>query len=328
MVFDNILGQATAVQTLTRALASGHAHHAYRFEGPEGVGKERTAFAFAQSLLCEQPGSLGCGDCKACRRVVTPSETEPHVPLHPDVVLVARGLYSSAQLGTSHTETASIGVEQIRRIVQSRVGIGPHEGRAVCVIVRDAHELSISAANALLKTLEEPPAGFYFLLVTHRPQELPDTVRSRTLRLRFAPLSAEVLRRILESHGLSPEAASLAEGSAALALSLSDPENAERRRSFQQALDGAIAAPNLASALVAAERRPEGRAELRAELAFYARTLAERARRALDGEPGRSGYFAECYRLVLEAVRDVDKNAQPQLLLEALIARMRHVPAP
>jgi DNA polymerase-3 subunit delta' len=328
MVFDSILGQDAAVQTLTRALASGHAHHAYRFEGPDGVGKERAAFAFAQSLLCERSGPLGCGECKGCRRAGTLSEEDPRVPLHPDVVLVARGLYSGAQLGTTHTEAASIGVEQIRRVVLSRVAVGPHESRAVCVIVRDAHELSISAANALLKTLEEPPNAFYFVLLTHRPADLPDTVRSRTLNIRFAPLPAEALRQILERHGLSPDAAAWAGGSAALALRLSDPEAAAAREAFQTALDRALSAPNLATAIAAAERRPEGRDELRAQLSLYAHTLAERARQSLEARPAESGRLAEHYRLVLQAARDVDRNAQPQLLLEGLIARMRHVQSP
>ncbi|RLB58845.1 MAG: DNA polymerase III subunit delta', partial [Deltaproteobacteria bacterium] len=99
MPFDHILGQKPAIETLTRALASGHVHHAYRFEGAEGVGKELTAMAFAQALLCRADEPLGCGTCDVCRRVVERAQTAPHTPLHPDVVVVARGLYPPETLG-------------------------------------------------------------------------------------------------------------------------------------------------------------------------------------------------------------------------------------
>src|SRR5688572_8454452 len=117
MVFDSIVGQPTAVETLKQALARGRLHHAYRFEGPEGVGKERVAFALAQSLVCTAGGVLGCGQCSACRRTLTLSDDEPRVPQHPDVVLIERGLYPAATLGRSSPETTGIGVEQVRRIV-------------------------------------------------------------------------------------------------------------------------------------------------------------------------------------------------------------------
>src|SRR5205085_102595 len=161
------------------------------FEGPDGVGKELAAFALAQSLVCETPVApgvsaapgvsgasgasgvsaastkpvLGCGTCSACRRAVRFAEEEPCVPQHPDVVLLERGLYPPAVLGATTRETAAIGVEQVRRLVLARVGFSPHEGRALVFIVRAAHELSLPAANALLKTLEEPPQRVHFVLL-------------------------------------------------------------------------------------------------------------------------------------------------------------------
>src|ERR1041384_3910759 len=87
MSFDAILGQDTAIQTLKTALASGGPHHAYRFEGPDGVGKERAAFALAQALVCTREPNVGCGECSACTRAVTLSEEEPAGPKHPAVTL-------------------------------------------------------------------------------------------------------------------------------------------------------------------------------------------------------------------------------------------------
>src|SRR4030095_522931 len=102
MAFADILAQEPAVRTLTRALETGRVHHAYRFEGPDGVGKELAAFALAQSLVGEK-SPAACPGCRACRRAVTLSEQEPRVPLHPDVVLVERGLYRSV-LGSGASE--------------------------------------------------------------------------------------------------------------------------------------------------------------------------------------------------------------------------------
>src|SRR2546421_5057011 len=98
MPFERILGQPTAVETLTRALARDAVHHAYRFEGPDGVGKELAAVAFAQALVCQR-GRLGCGACEACRRAEQRNEGPPEVPLHPDVVLVGRGVYPPELIG-------------------------------------------------------------------------------------------------------------------------------------------------------------------------------------------------------------------------------------
>src|SRR5437867_8492693 len=97
--FDRILGQSPALETLVRALRRGRVHHAYRFEGPDGSGKEMAAFALAQALVCVGGDPLGCGRCDACRRAVTLSAAAPHVPLHPDVTLVEKGLYPPETIG-------------------------------------------------------------------------------------------------------------------------------------------------------------------------------------------------------------------------------------
>src|SRR5215471_17616540 len=161
MPFDKIRGQASALATIERALGSGNIHHAYRFEGPNGVGKEAAAFAFAQALVCTTappPGRAyhGCGACHACARATTFAEESPRVPLHPDVLLLERGLYPPDVLRRPRPELQDISVDQIRRLVLERISFSPHEGRGRVFIVRRAHELSISAANALLNFLEAP----------------------------------------------------------------------------------------------------------------------------------------------------------------------------
>ncbi|MCH2111012.1 MAG: DNA polymerase III subunit delta', partial [Polyangiaceae bacterium] len=140
MSLERLLGQPTAQKTLQLALARDKVHHAYRFEGPPGVGKETAAMLLAQSLVCEKPTPEACGVCSACQRATQFSEEAPRVPRHPDILIVGRGVYPAALLG-GKSEATGISVEQIRRIILPRIGYPPHEGRALCIIIRDADEL-------------------------------------------------------------------------------------------------------------------------------------------------------------------------------------------
>ena len=322
MSFDAIRAQDPAVETLTRALETGRVHHAYRFEGPAGVGKEMAAFALARALVCEEGERLGCGRCGACERAVTLSDEEPHVPLHPDVVLIARGLYPPSSLGASHPETVAIGVDQIRRIVLARAGYPPHEGRALVFIVRDADELTVQAANALLKTLEEPHHHTHFVLLTSRPSLLLDTVRSRTLPVRFGPLPTELLEQILTERGLPTAVAPLAEGSASLALALADESAMAARDDFASAILDAIDAPDLVPAIEAASGTHD-RAALRAKLQYLAHRLARDAREAAQDAPTDALRSARRFQQVMEAMTAVNANAQAGLAIESLVLRLR-----
>lgn len=324
MGFEHILGQPAALEALKRTLLSDHVGQAYRFEGPAGVGKELTAFAFARALLCEGPKErLGCDQCTACRRALTPAEDAPHLTQHPDLIVVGRGVYTPAQLGTTRSETTGISVEQIRRVVLPRLGYPPHEGRAVVFLVREAHELTLSAANALLKSLEEPPASTHFILVTSQPNQLLDTIRSRTLAVRFGPLPEAVVRNILQQHGHPERVAAQAQGNAELALSLAEPQLFEQREHFIKACFEALRAPDLAIALRSLGSVPTDRTELKQSLRFLAQELAERAKANLDTDPRAALELAQGHQIVLESMGNLDKNAQPTLLLEAMLARLR-----
>jgi DNA polymerase III subunit delta' len=323
MVFDSILGQPTAVETLKQALVRGRLHHAYRFEGPEGVGKERVAFALAQSLVCTQGGPLGCGVCSACHRAVTLSTEEPQVPQHPDVVLLERGLYPAATLGRTSPETTGIGVEQIRRIVLARAEYPPHEAAHLVFIVRAAHELTVSAANALLKTLEEPRRGVHFILITSQPRRLSDTIRSRTLPVRFGPLPESAIVSILRANGQSELAATLAEGSAGRALELADPEQLAERQRFVEGVMHALGAPDLGAALELAAGHASDRSTLNRDLQSLAQHFALLGRQHAAGDHRSAKRFARHYAETEVARTELEKNAPPTLALETLIARLR-----
>ncbi len=331
MPFDHIRGQAPAIDTLTRALQGNVVHHAYRFEGPEGVGKELTAMAFAQALVCAADGrgpqGFGCGRCEACRRAVQLAEDEPRVPLHPDVVLIGRGLYPAEIIGKK--ENIEISVEQIRRVVLSRAAYAPHEGRAQVFIVRAADELSISAANALLKTLEEPRPATHFILLSARPEKLLDTIRSRSLPVRFAPLPDEVVAEILTARGLEADAdtVAMAAGSASLAIELSDADASASRHAFVRKVLEAVDAPDMQEAVQLGESLEQGRDRLIDDLRALALAYARRARQEL-GDRGHASARAEIdarrHDLVIDAIDAVERNGSAALAVASLIASLRH----
>lgn len=317
MGFESFLGQPTARQTLERALESGRVHHAYRFEGPAGVGKSTLAKLVARALLCPvEP--FGCGRCSSCERALSVSEDAPHVPKHPDLLYVGRGIYPASLIGAA--EATGVSVEQIRRIVQPRVGYPPHEGRALVILIFDADELSVSAANALLKTLEEPADRTHFLLLTSRPGRLLDTIRSRTLAVRFGPLPEKVVAELLAREGLDEGLAPLAEGSLARARLLGDPELRERNEAFVEAALRAMREPHPAAALRFADERPEGRDDLLLSLAYLGATCATRARRT---DTAHARLWAERYHTVLTAQRRIEQNGSPALVLETMLLELR-----
>ncbi|MHB8763977.1 MAG: DNA polymerase III subunit delta', partial [Deferrisomatales bacterium] len=189
MGFDEVVGHERPIRVLSRALASGRVPHAYLFWGPDGVGKELVARRTAQVLLCADPGALAraraCGRCAPCGRVEAGSHPDLHVP-------VAKG--------------ASLSVAEVRTLQETLAYQAFERGRKV-VILRQAFRMTREAGNALLKTLEEPPAGTHIVLLAHHRNQLLPTLVSRCQSLRFDPLPQGEVRRLLEARGLDPAAA-------------------------------------------------------------------------------------------------------------------------
>ena len=319
---SNVLGQTHAVSTLRRGLASGRLHHALLFVGPAGVGKELAAFGLACAIVCTKAPGEGCGECDACRKVRKQSELG--TPMHPDIVLVERGLYPREVLGRSTEEKTDISVDQIRRVVLERIHTPPNEAPQRLVIVRRAEEMSPGAANALLKTLEEPPAHTRFVLMTAHPGELLPTIRSRTLPLRFAPLSDAIVERLLRERDIdaarAAEVAPLAGGSVQTALELADPDTSDARANAVDRLRVASSAP-LATLLETTSsygNTGEDRGRLRNTLEALSATEATELRR-LVREGGRERAIdAALQRFATAAAvtEMLDKNANVPLALE------------
>jgi DNA polymerase III subunit delta' len=333
-----LLGQDTALATLRRAVVGGRVHHAYRFEGPPGVGKEIAALRLAAALLCDRPNDDpsspergdACGDCDGCARVFGRSTEPPHLPIHPDVLILGRGLYEPGTIGLKSAEKQNISVEQVRRIVLSRVAFPPHEGRARFFLVRDAEHLSVAAANALLKTLEEPPARTHFVLLTSRPGELLDTILSRTLAIRFRSLGDGALRTILAGTGVAAadidRVVPLAGGSASAALAALDPEARAARDAFVEGLLEAIKSPDLRAGLALAQARDRDKQVLQGHLAAFATHLATEARASVFAHSGAEEAHAAGFALVQQAITELAHNVSPQLVLESLVVGLRGVP--
>ncbi|AKT39286.1 ATP-binding protein [Chondromyces crocatus] len=327
MPFTHILGQETAVSTISRALMSGRVHHAYRFEGPPGVGKEMTATALAQALVCVGDDPLGCGACSACKRAGARSPGRPASPLHPDVAIIAKNFYPASTIGRKSDEVTEISVDQVRTIVLQHASYPPHEGRARVFIVRDADELGTSAANALLKTLEEPRQGTYFVLTTSRPDAMLNTIRSRTMPVRFGPLPEAVVREALRAAEIPEDrhelALELAGGSVSAALELCDEEATAGREAFLQRVFDAVGAPDLGAAVTLAESLEKDKGLLKAELRALGASLARKARSEVETAPEAAEVLARRYEVVSRAVVRLERNASPQLAMVSLVADMR-----
>ena len=326
---DTVLGQATAVGTLRRALGSDRLHHALLFEGTAGVGKSFVAEGLAQALLCDdRRDGLACGVCVPCIKVLRRDSNGRSV--HPDFATVARAMYEPATIGRKTQETQDISVDQVRTVVLARISLGAVLGRGRVFFVRDADELSTSAANALLKTLEEPPPRTYFVLTTTRPGELLPTIRSRTQHIRFAPLPDDVVTKLLvrEGHeqGAAEAVARDAQGSLSIAREKLRGTAKEAVDTWISAMEDALKDKTFASALKASEASKGSRDAAALGLEAFAAHLVDEARKSVGEPTGQALRAAERYVRVQKALRQLDGNGSPQLVMEALLADLRSNP--
>ncbi len=229
MPFSELIAQDRALSPLRSALRRGALHHAYLFGGPGGVGKGRAARLLAQAANCEGgvagPGGLrddACGACGPCRKIAK--------GVHPDVLVLAEERVM-AKAGAwepkgGRSPSKDIVVDQVRDLVDRRLSLKRFEGRHRFVVIDPADAMNAQAQNALLKTLEEPPEGTTLVLVAASPDVLLPTIRSRCLRVPFAPIPSAVVAERLEAEGHAPEkarlAAALSGGSLGRALAVDD----------------------------------------------------------------------------------------------------------
>ena len=185
------IAHAPALATLQRASESGRPAHAYLFTGPEGVGKGTAALEFAAALNCTSDDKP-CGVCRDCRNTLTHA--------HTDVELVAPGGFCDETEHRDHADSRDLRICQIRRL-ERVLSLAPYAGRRRVAIVDAADTLHVEAANAFLKTLEEPPEGTVIVLLAEREERLPETVLSRCQKVAFRRLSKDAVAAALKERG-------------------------------------------------------------------------------------------------------------------------------
>lgn len=176
VTLDELIGQDHVKSVLSAAVAQGRIGHAYLFSGPRGVGKTTSARLLAMAVNCDAETNQPCGVCESCLLVQQDS--------HPDVTELDAASHNS--------------VDDIREL-REHVGLASLRGGRRVWILDEAHMLSRSAANALLKTLEEPPTNTLFILATTEPEKLPPTILSRCQHFRFRRLLDEEIAQKLRS---------------------------------------------------------------------------------------------------------------------------------
>ncbi len=177
MPLVDLLGQDLARDRLLKMVVQTRVPQTLLFSGPQGVGKNLAAMMLAQALSCREPeNGDACGKCPACIQIQR--------KLYPDLLLIA-------------AENQQIKINQVAEI-QDFISYSPLVGEHRIVIIKDAHKLNLTAANALLKTLEEPAPAVLFILLSHRHHLLLATILSRCLRLQFVSLPQAAVVKILE----------------------------------------------------------------------------------------------------------------------------------
>jgi DNA polymerase-3 subunit gamma/tau len=190
--FSDVVGQAHVIRTLTNALAQGKVAHAYLFAGPRGVGKTTCARIMARAVNCEKgAGPDPCGECSTCKEITT-----------------------GRCLDVIEIDAASSGKAEDVRDLREVVRFAPARARRKVFIIDEVHSMSAQGYNALLKTLEEPPAHVMFILATTDAHKVPATIHSRCQRFDFHPLGPATvsghLKLIAKAEGIKADDASLA----------------------------------------------------------------------------------------------------------------------
>jgi DNA polymerase-3 subunit delta' len=175
--FGAIIGHEEVIRHLQNAIAKDKVSHAYIFAGEPGAGKKLLATTFAMTLQCEEKGTDPCLKCESCKRALNKN--------HPDIISVV------------HEKPASISIEEIRRQVVDDVAIKPYRGPYKIYLINDADKMTPQAQNALLKTIEEPPAYAVILLLTNNVDGLLPTIQSRCIRLDLKAVQDSLVKNYL-----------------------------------------------------------------------------------------------------------------------------------
>lgn len=234
MIWEKIRGHSRQVDMFRRSIGRGRLAHAYLFVGPDGIGKRMFAHALAQCLFCTRfdDGQLeACGECSSCRQMMAGS--------HPDYLTVG------VPAGKKDLPIELIAGPNERRGREGlcyELSLSPMSAERKVAVIDDVNRMNDASGNALLKTLEEPPADSVLILIATDTDSLLPTIRSRCQMVRFAPLSAGDLAELIldldiaENRDEAETMAALSDGSLSVAKQLADPELRQLRTTLYDSL--------------------------------------------------------------------------------------------
>lgn len=236
MPFQIIKGQDRPIHLLKECLRSSRLEGSYLFVGEEGIGKKLVAKTLAKALNCESQSLDSCDSCASCLKIDKGQ--------HPDIHIID-GIgshnidYGYGQKAATE-ETDAIKIEYVRQL-QKDINLKPYEGKRKVFIIDNAHNLTPDAANALLKILEEPPAGSLIILVSVKPALLLKTIISRCKIIKFYPLKRDMLEEMLKAefhldNNLAHYLAYFCEGRIGHALRLKDADILKEKNTVIDAL--------------------------------------------------------------------------------------------
>ena len=207
--FHDILGHEQIIAHLQTAIEEDKVSHAYIFNGPEASGKMMLAEAFAMALQCEGEGKRPCLECRSCRQAADHNQ--------PDIIYV------------SHEKPNTIGVDDIRTQINNDIDIKPYSSRYKVYIVDEAQKMNQQAQNALLKTIEEPPAYAIILLLTTNADSFLQTILSRCITLNLKAVKEDKIKEYLMKHYQIPDyqadiCAAFSQGNVGKAIQLASSE--------------------------------------------------------------------------------------------------------
>lgn len=322
MAWHGIEGHDTIVEHFRRALVRGRLASSFLFVGPSGIGKRTFALRFAQALLCDTHDETQmdpCGFCASCKQV--------EAGTHPDVLRVAKPedkSYLPIDLLIGDKD------HRMRQGLCHDISLKPFKGGRKIAIIDDADLFNVEGANALLKTLEEPPPQSVLILIGTSPARQLPTIRSRCQTIRFDPLMPETIARLLLEQGMvsteqeALQIADRAEGSLEAAIELADPALWEfRERLFAQLNQSrleSVRTSTMVSKFVddAGRDAPPRRARLRHVIGFaiefYRARLIE-----LSNHPEAAELISARLERSLDALEQIDRNANQTTLIECWV---------
>ena len=207
--FHDILGHEQIIAHLQNTIEEDKVSHAYIFNGPEASGKMMLAEAFAMALQCEGEGKRPCLECRSCRQAADHNQ--------PDIIYV------------SHEKPNTIGVDDIRTQINNDIDIKPYSSRYKVYIVDETQKMNQQAQNALLKTIEEPPAYAIILLLTTNADSFLQTILSRCITLNLKAVKEDKIKEYLMKHYQIPDyqadiCAAFSQGNVGKAIQLASSE--------------------------------------------------------------------------------------------------------